>query len=945
MPFRRLPIPTLIAALLVCGGAHAQSAPPADSTSLDRVTVTGSNLRRADTETPSPVQTLTLDQIKQSGYTDLSDVLHDLSSNGAGTLSQSFGGAFAAGASGIALRGLTVSATLVLIDGHRVAPNAQPDDGQRLFTDVSSIPLEAIDRVEVLKDGASSIYGSDAIAGVINIILKKNFVGNEVSAEYGISKYADGRMRHVTGTFGFGDLDADGHNTYVALEYREQDPIFVRDRPQLARTDYTSQGGNNTTLGVPNSLNGGIANSLTGYFTDPTSGAITQFLPGCNNAAYQAGKCTYTFEQNYLQIPTQNLNALASFTQKLPGDFELSVKASLFDTHSSTTQGFASTGGTGGVLSSVVGPNTPLGIYPASGNPIVATVPANYPGNHTGTPQVLNINFGNETPNISEDSQNYRFSADVTGTAWGFDTTLSVGYSEDLIYKKFTGLVDYGALSAALNNPVTPYRVGQAFGLNSAAQNAAVFPTDTSLATSKLAFINAEASRDIYQLPGGPLTVGVGVDYRHLELDSEAPTLIAEGKQINNNAYAIGNQNVSAVYGELSAPIVKQLEVDASVRYDSYSGSFSSTTPKVGIKFTPIEQVTFRGTYSEGFRAPNPAEEGQVGQGFLIGVIPDPILCGNPGANPSKTPGNYPVACNTQAPLVQQAGENLKPEKSKSYTAGLILEPVKNYSLSLDYYNIKVTNQIISAISDPDFDLFGNVVRGTPTLQPYVNAAGQTVSAVPPVGTIAYIPLPYLNAAYTRTNGVDLDARGKLDLGNFGRITADLTETHVFEYQQKYGSNNVVELAGTHGPSGVSGDTGNPRDRAQFVVAYDRGPLAVTGTTNWTSGYSVLDPTQNQLDCASAIGSSPALFFRGANPPPQYCRVKAFTTFDLFASYKLTKALMVHASIINLFNENAPQDFATYGAAGNSSGVPYNPAFAQAGAIGRFFTVGAQYRF
>ena len=259
---------------------------------MDRVTVTGSNLRRADTETPSRVQVITLDEIKQSGYTDVSDVLHNLTANGAGTLSQSFGGAFAAGGSGIALRGLSVGATLVLIDGHRPATNALTDDGERNFVDVSQIPLEAIDRIEVLKDGASSIYGSDAIAGVINVILKKSYVGGEVSAEYGISKYADGRMRHATGTYGVGDLDADGHNFYLALEYREQDAVPASNRPYLNQKDFTSQGGNNLSSYQPTPFNSGLAVSTTGYLTTPANTATPSvFLPGCNATIYYAGGC------------------------------------------------------------------------------------------------------------------------------------------------------------------------------------------------------------------------------------------------------------------------------------------------------------------------------------------------------------------------------------------------------------------------------------------------------------------------------------------------------------------------------------------------------------------------------------------------------------------------------------------------------------------------------
>jgi iron complex outermembrane receptor protein len=157
---------------LIHGAVLAQDTPAPQA--AQQVTVTGSNVRRTDSETPSPVQVLTAADIKNSGYTSVADVLHNITANNMGSLSQASPSAFAAGGGGVALRGLTVGATLVLIDGHRMASYPMPDDGERDFVDISSIPMDSVERIEVLKDGASSIYGSDAIAGVVNVILKKS---------------------------------------------------------------------------------------------------------------------------------------------------------------------------------------------------------------------------------------------------------------------------------------------------------------------------------------------------------------------------------------------------------------------------------------------------------------------------------------------------------------------------------------------------------------------------------------------------------------------------------------------------------------------------------------------------------------------------------------------------------------------------------------------------
>ena len=189
--------------------ASAQTAPSGQSdTELQTVVVTGSHIRRTDTETPSPVQVITADEMKESGFTTVQQLLTSLTANSQGTLSQSFTGAFATGAAGIALRGLNVGYTLILIDGHRSAPYPIGDDGQRSFVDTASIPFDSIERIEILKDGASSIYGSDAIAGVVNVILKKSFTGAQITADAGTSNHADGTTGHIAATFGRGDLEA-----------------------------------------------------------------------------------------------------------------------------------------------------------------------------------------------------------------------------------------------------------------------------------------------------------------------------------------------------------------------------------------------------------------------------------------------------------------------------------------------------------------------------------------------------------------------------------------------------------------------------------------------------------------------------------------------------------------------------------------------------------------
>jgi iron complex outermembrane receptor protein len=217
---------------LAGGGAlYAQEQPAAvPEAQLQTVVVTGSMIKRADFDTPSPLQVIDAAELKETGYTSISDVLRGLSANGQGTLTQTNPFSFAGGASGVALRGLTVGATLTLIDGERMVAYPLTDDGQRSFVDVSSIPFSVVERVEVLKDGASAEYGSDAIAGVVNVILKKSFTGLEVNAEGGQSGKHDGATEHLNAIAGTGNLDADGYNAFLSLEWRHQDPIYLANR-------------------------------------------------------------------------------------------------------------------------------------------------------------------------------------------------------------------------------------------------------------------------------------------------------------------------------------------------------------------------------------------------------------------------------------------------------------------------------------------------------------------------------------------------------------------------------------------------------------------------------------------------------------------------------------------------------------------------------------------
>jgi iron complex outermembrane recepter protein len=918
------------------GAALAQDQPTQE---LQRVIVTGSNIKRTDTETPSPVQVITAEDLKASGFTSTQDVLHNLTANGQGTLSQGFGGAFAEGASGISLRGLTVGATLILIDGKRMAPYPIGDDGQRSFVDISNIPFDAIERIEVLKDGASAIYGSDAIAGVVNVILKKKYVGASINADVGTSFKNDGQTYGVSGIWGFGDLDKDGRNFYISGEIRKQRQIRYSDRDMSSR-DFTSSGGNDLSLGVITPFNSN-PNSLTGYVKNNVDTADTTkyFRPGCDQAALDAKGCKYEDTWSYIQPQTENYNLVGKYTQNLGSDWQASVSGSFFERKLKAPAAPSSTRTTGfqGIaLGPGVGP-TLLPVVPRT------TIPSTNPAFPQSAKDAglasgnLYYTFLKELgPSITDiDSKTSRLAFDLTGRLGNWELQAAAGYSEIKLRLIDTGLIDPRNLQSALNDG------SLAPGITPAGASVFSFisPTLERNDKSSLWYGHLGANTELTTLPGGPLQLAVGTDYYERKQDATSARQIADGLMsgISNN-FTIGKQKVASGYAEVVAPVTKTLELDGAVRYDYYNISGGKASPKVGFKFKPINEVLLRGTASTGFRAPGPAENGNAGQTYFAGVTNDPILCsdGNP-----KTPGNFPSQCKVNVGTIQSTNKEVKSETSKAFTLGLIVEPIKDLSFSLDLFQIELNKQIVTLGGDP--------IRGTnftpiPQLQP----DGVTlIDTVPPVAPTAYQTATYINANSTKVAGVDVGARYKVRIDGLGTFKTDF----LWSYMPKYDltiDGVTYNLAGTHGPFVISGNTGNPKSRIQWSNTISQDRWSVTGTINYIGSFNLTDPSFGYNTCFDALDGNLAStiysdeYDAGNVPAATSCKVASFTTFDVSGRFDVTKNFSVHGSITNLLNRRYPNDWNTYG---SQSFAPYNPSLHSAGAIGRYFNIGATYTF
>jgi iron complex outermembrane recepter protein len=908
-------VPACIAlAVTAVNAAFAQTAPPKAAEAVSTVVVTGSRILREDTNTPSPVQVVTAEDIANSGYTSTSDVLHALTANGQGNLGQSFSGAFAAGASGVSLRGMTVDATLVLIDGHRMANYPISDDGQRSFVDVANLPLGAIERIEVLKDGASAVYGSDAIAGVVNVILKKTFQGAELIADAGTSSQRDGTNEHASATWGFGDVDSDGHNTYVNLEFRHQQALSLSARPRYSNFDFYHLYGpgapvqsgvvqpgaaypfRNNLVGMvlPYTPGDPAAGTPASVPTDP--GSATLLNPCPNPQVLPLQGCPYSLAQ-YRQIEpeTSNYNVLLRHSMSFGADWNAVITASMFQSKAEQIGQPTRT--------EVQWPALAGGVNATDPNAQPILIPIGNPNNPFPANQAwLAYTFGDVGPVTTlTNTRMYRLVADLKGELAGWTLDASIGAMRGLTDLTYENYVTLSGLNAVLAN--NSYLIGKGRGANFASTYAILAPTRNAIASSQLQYIEMGATRSLFELPGGPLAVAVGAGGRHDGQDVPGQPGTATADVIGfGTTFIHGTETNENVYVELDAPLLKSLELDLAGRFDNYALVGSDSTPKAGLKWQPLQQVMLRGTYAKGFRAPGPGERGNSGVTFFSTAPSDPLRC------PFT---NLPTDCGTgSASAIAIGDRNLAPEKSTSFTGGIVLTPIPEISLSVDWWEIKRVNEITA-----DFSA-GEVIRG-PVQAAYPNLPGPIVSFTG----------PYRNLGVDEPKGIDYEMHAKYSVGP-GTVGLDVYFTHLISQEicQTADKTSCTNVVGTHGPTAISGNTGTPANRGLATLDYNIAQGGGGVTVNYVSGYTDTDPTLGSNDCLDT-------WFTG-------CRTASFTDIDVFAHANVTKALQVNAHVLNLFNKPAPFD--PQAAYGQNN---YNFSFAQQGAVGRFFELGVKYSF
>jgi iron complex outermembrane recepter protein len=901
--------------------------------STQRIEITGSNIKRTDAETASPVQVIRRDEIERTGKQSIQEVLRGVTADGQGSIPPSFTAGFATGSAAISLRGLGVNSTLVLLNGRRMTTYGLADDGARNFVDLNTIPLEAVDRIEILKDGASAIYGADAVGGVVNVILRKDYAGASIGATVGQASRSDGRTTRASGSLGFGNLESDRYNVFFTLEASQQKNILAKDRGFIGQSDLTSRGYFDFTNGAPRPYIGAgpTSNSPYGVTRTYTGDPAAPFGPrvnvlACPDNLGPNGLCRYNPRtEDEIQPAVDRLNLFGRGTLQFSPSLTAYAEIGMFQTKTKANGGLTANND-GGVFLPNAGADNPLLTH----GPM--NLPASHPDNTVGEDVALFIRpFELGGTDQVTDNQVLRLVQGLQGTAFGWDFDLGAAYIRSKLKNTNKGFIIYDAMQAALNNG--SYRITNPSQTDPAVL-AAISPKLVNTPTSSIKALDFKASRDLMQLSGGPLGLALGAEYRWEAADTPALPGQDTGAIVGLGYSAFSaKRKVGAVFGEVNAPVTSWLELNGALRFDKYSDVGDSTTPKVGFKLKPLDWVALRGTYAEAFRAPSPAEAGGSSFGFtFVGIL-------------------------------SQGDPKLKPETAKSFTLGLVAEPLPGTSATIDYWRIDRKNEIVQA--DPNLIIpTGQCVNECPGLanQRLPGAQSNTFMYYDADGSLSTVTGFFQNATKTLTDGIDVELRHRMRLGSLGQVSGQLNWTHVNKFRRTDAFGETFDYAGTHGPVVQSSGGGTPKDRINLSLTWDRASWAVTGAINYVGSIKMVDhkgemtPQDRDPDTGELTGdiTNPNT---GITYPDngQYacgvfgiegniyngCKLPSFTTFDLFARWSPVKNLDLNFSIQNLFDKKAPFDPYVAGAYSTN----YNQSWHQAGAVGRFFTVGAKYSF
>lgn len=855
-----------VAVMLAMGGVVSVSALAQEA---QRVEITGSAIKRIDGETAVPVTVIKAEDLKKTGVTSVEQILQNLSAVQVQTNAAQSIGSGSGGATFGDLRGIGQDKTLVLLNGERIANNAV--DGSA--PDLNMIPFAAIERVEVLRDGASSLYGTDAIGGVINFITKKNFAGGTATIGYDSPQHAGGKVTSANVGFGFGDLDKQGFNVFGFVSGRKEDPISGTQR------DFNKR------------IVGGLSNSTDpANYTQDFSALYNPAAPTCSGTALipvTGGTQCKIVTPSFVDFSpkSETISGMLKGTFRVNSSLDLGFEG--FATQNKVTTKIAPVPYGGYYMNPTMPNGQPNPFFPkthvdptfddgtAGSRPFGASSAfANPVAVQPGFVYVFWRDFPNGSREQLNKNTQHRIMLTADGSAGGWDYSVKLASNRNKVDQLLTGGYANGDIigEGLLEGVVNPFGAQTAAG--SALLDSALLTGLLQTATGKVTSLKGSGSRELGDWfgAGRAAQLAIGAEYRKEDYLSKANTPFAQLVEVSTGvdptSLSQGKRNVSAVFTEINVPVLKSLDITGSVRYDKYSDFGNTTNPKLSFRFQPAKEVLVRGSASTGFRAPTLFDL-YASQTFTntAGNVNNPVNCPGGTAIPGASAG---ANCNVQAIVLNGGNLELKPEKSKNYTLGAVFEPVNNLSASVDFWWVRITDTIDNLAEST---LFANYSQ----FQQYFHfAPGNLLSITSncPGPRCGYVDRRLQNLGNRNVNGIDLGLQYRMRTG-IGQFDTALNSTYLSKYEyQDYKNGPFNQKVGVYVGEGPAF-----RWQHNLTVNWSLGDFGAGLAAHYKSGYVDFIPTHSVGD---------------------------FTTVDIFGSWSPVKAATLVLGVRNAFDKAPP---------------------------------------
>lgn len=853
-----------------------------------RVEITGSAIKRIDAEGALPVQIITREAIQRSGATSIADLIQALPAMQGFTNEGASVGGGGNGFSGASVHNLGETYTLVLLNGRRLAQfGGQYLTGALAGIDLNTIPVAAIERIEVLTDGASALYGADAIAGVVNFITRKDAMDGSIAAAYSGPRKG-GQETSISLFKGFGDYARDGFNVVVAAsaEKRKQLKSVDRDFSKTGIINFQLNGNNVTFFnGSPRGIPANI-NASDGFLVSPffvaNGRCPPQHVELAEGSALGSG-CYYDYVTQLEILPERERTALYTSGRLKLGESH-SMFAELLATKTSNTNRIAPPPGELSIASTSPFWPTIIAADPGATSPVVVPY------------RVADV--GKRTQKDETRATHFVLGAEGGFAGWDYNAALVRSENKQDSYL-LNGYVRLNAFFAALGAGLVDPFVGpgnQSPAALQALQDSRILGFWEG-GDSTLTMVEARGSRELAKLDGGPLLLAVGASGANEKFQKRASD-IARGvgdTRFGDSAAIVpygADRNLGAVYTEVVAPVIKGLELGASLRYDDYSDFGGATTAKGSVKFRPMKPLLLRGSIGTGFKAPTVPQVNAALQEF--GVTSGNYTCDN--NNPADPLRQIAVGLgavcptgNVQYNVFAGGNRDLRPEKSRQWTVGLVFEPTANTSIGLDLWQVKIKDAI-SAVDESQ--IFADPLRWSALFTTYRDPGTNQV--------LLAMLSSNGNLGETVQRGIDLSASAVF---NFGGVRAkpglELTYMLKDSYQLERGGQFFTSL----GQFGANGAV-TFRTQARLKLEVDHGSFAHTLAMNYKSAYADQSYTAGDFAVFDPITFTP-FAYNGM--------VDKYVTFDFQSRWNITKAINVTLGVLNLGDESPPRSLKSAG--------------------------------